>query len=72
MRSIRAPVLYIHGTPRTGSLVQEDHVTDLPNHLPHVEIVHIRNGSHTMHRDQPEAFLIAVERFLRNHDIIGA
>jgi pimeloyl-ACP methyl ester carboxylesterase len=72
MSSIQAPVLYVHGTPRSGSMVEGNQITDLPNHLAQVEIVHIPDGSHTMHRDQPEAFLDEVLLFLQRHDIIAA
>ena len=72
MKDIAAPVLYFHGDPETGSLVDPKHVATLPEHLPGVEIVQIPGGTHSMHRGQRDAFMDAVLRFLRHHGIIGA
>jgi N-formylmaleamate deformylase len=60
---IACPVLLITADPERGAIVTETQAADLRARVPHVSIAHIRDASHSIHRDQPAQFLQAVQAF---------
>jgi pimeloyl-ACP methyl ester carboxylesterase len=64
VRRIRARTLLVTGDPTLGALVQHEAGTAWTQQLAHGSLVRIPNAGHSVHRDQPEAFIEAVQRFL--------
>jgi pimeloyl-ACP methyl ester carboxylesterase len=64
LAAIRSPVLFVRGDPETGSRVVPADAERLVATVPDARLVRIPGGSHSLHRDQTEAFLAAVVPFL--------
>ena len=61
---ILSPALLVYGDVETGGLVPGFDALAFGETVPNAELAHISGGSHSLHRDSPEAFLAAVEPFL--------
>ena len=61
---IRSPVLLVYGDVEAGGMVPEHDAREFAEMVPNAELAHIAGGSHSLHRDSPEAYLAAAEPFL--------
>ena len=61
---IVSPVLLVYGDVETGGMVPGFDATAFGGTVPNAELAHIAGGSHSLHRDSPEAFLAAADPFL--------
>lgn len=59
-----SPVLLVYGDVEQGGMVPDFDARAFGETVPNAELAHIAGGSHSLHRDSPQAFLAAVEPFL--------
>jgi pimeloyl-ACP methyl ester carboxylesterase len=64
LAAIRSPVLLVRGDPETGSMVVPDDAERFAATLPDARLAHIPGGSHSLHRENTNAFLDVVLPFL--------
>lgn len=64
IQRIACPALLITADPDLGSIVSAERATALQALLPQVQIAHIPNAGHSIHRDQFDPFLAIVRTFL--------
>jgi N-formylmaleamate deformylase len=64
LAGIRTPVLLVRGDLEAGSMVVPADAERLVSMVPDARLAHIPGGSHSLHRDQTEAFLGVVVPFL--------
>lgn len=64
LRTIRSPVLLIHGDVAVGGLVTPGQADRFASLGANFEVARIPGGSHALHRDSTEEFLEAVTAFL--------
>jgi pimeloyl-ACP methyl ester carboxylesterase len=62
--AVRSPVLLVRGDLETGSMVVPSDAERFAATVPNARVAHIPGGTHSLHRDQAEAFLAAVVPFL--------
>lgn len=60
---VRAPILLINSDPEKGGLVGPEDAFRLQRLIPHLAVTRIANAGHSIHRDQPAAFLAAITGF---------
>jgi N-formylmaleamate deformylase len=65
LAGIHSPILLLRGDPESGSMVVPDDAERLVATVPNARLAHIPGGSHSLHREQTEAFLAVVVPFLR-------
>lgn len=61
---ITSPTLLLHGDIATGGLVPQDGADRFAELGPNFRSVRLPGGSHSLHRDQTDAFLFELDRFL--------
>lgn len=64
LRQIRCPALLITGDPALGAMVSAKDAAALQEQVPALRVANIAGATHDVRRDQPGAFLAAVEPFL--------
>lgn len=67
MSAIKCPVLLVTGEVGLGGLVTPEHVQEAMQISPDVEVAHIRDAGHCIHRDQYNETLEPVLDFLRRN-----
>ncbi len=66
LAAVRSPILLLRGDREAGSAVDPADAARIAALMPTVRVEHIRGAGHSLHRDQPAAFLAAVVPFLTN------
>ena len=64
LAAIDAPTLLVRGDPDLGSMVGPDDVAEIAAAAPQVVVRRIPGTGHSIHREQPEAFVREVVGFL--------
>lgn len=67
LAAIKSPALLIHGDSQTGGMVPLEDAEKFGATVTNSTVVRIPGGTHSLHRDQTEAFLAAVIPFLERH-----
>lgn len=63
---IACPALLITGDPELGALVTPETAQTATEINQRIQLAHIPGAGHSIHRDQPQAYLAAVKSFLNN------
>ncbi|HEX5499261.1 MAG TPA: alpha/beta hydrolase, partial [Thermomicrobiales bacterium] len=64
LANLQPPTLLLRGDPELGSMTRPEDADRLAALAPDVQVAFVPGASHSIHRDQPEAFVAAVVRFL--------
>lgn len=61
---ITAPTLILYADPDRGGMVDEERAAEMVKLLPHGQAVHIAGAGHNIQREQYDAYLAAIKKFL--------
>ena len=64
---IASPTLLVYGDFTAGGMVHPLHADAFASTVRNSQVVHIPGGTHSLHRDNKQEFLVAILPFLREH-----